>query len=82
MDDRQPPDDDTSSPLARKGSFGQTLRAVGWSFLGIRRSAGLEEDAKRLNPIHVIVAGVLAVALFVLLLVILVHWVTSSGVMH
>jgi len=82
MDASPPPDDDTVSPHARKGSFGQTVRAVAWSFLGIRRSSGLEEDVKRLNPIHVIVAGVLGAVLFVLLLVALVHWVTSSGVSH
>ena len=82
MEPFPPPDPDTVKPHARKGSFGQTLRAVAWSFLGIRRSAGLEEDVKRLNPIHVIVAGVLGALLFVLLLVALVHWVASPGVTH
>jgi len=82
MDAPPPPDDDTTPAHARKGSFVQTLRAVAWSFLGIRRSSGLEEDVKRLNPIHVVVAGVLGALLFVLLLVALVHWVTSSGVTH
>jgi hypothetical protein len=75
-----PPDDDATPAHARRGSFGQTVRAVAWSFLGIRRSSGLEEDVKRLNPIHVIVAGVLGALLFVLLLVALVHWVAGSGV--
>jgi len=82
MDAPPPPDDDATPAHARKGSFVQTARAVAWSFLGIRRSSGLEEDVKRLNPIHVIVAGVLGALLFVLLLVALVHWVTSSGVTH
>ena len=77
-----PPDPDPAPAHARKGSFGQTVRAVAWSFLGIRRSSGLEEDVKRLNPIHVVVAGVLGALLFVLLLVAIVHWVTSSGVSH
>ena len=81
MDAPPPPDDDTTPAHARKGSFVQTLRAVAWSFLGIRRSSGLEEDVKRLNPIHVVVAGVLGALLFVLLLVAIVHWVTSPGVM-
>ena len=76
------PEDDAVKPHARKGSFGQTVRAVAWSFLGIRRSAGLEEDVKRLNPVHVVVAGVLGALLFVLLLVALVHWVAGSGVTH
>ena len=77
-----PVDDEHTSPHARKGSFLQTARAVAWSFLGIRRASGLEEDVKRLNPIHVVVAGVLGAALFVLFLIALVHWVTSPGVTH
>ncbi len=72
------PERDEPSPAARKADFAQTARAVGWSFLGIRRSSGLEQDAK-LNPVHVVIAAVLGVALFVVLLVLLVHWVTSSG---
>jgi hypothetical protein len=76
-----PPDEerDDVAPTDRKADFAQTARAVGWSFLGIRRSSGLERDAK-LNPLHVVIAAVIGVALFVLLLVLLVHWVTSSGV--
>ncbi|RYG06034.1 MAG: DUF2970 domain-containing protein, partial [Burkholderiales bacterium] len=32
----------------------RTVRAVAWSFLGLRRGSGLEQDA-RLNPVHVMV---------------------------
>jgi hypothetical protein len=79
----EPPSGQEDVPAhARKGSFLQTMRAVAWSFFGIRRSAGLEQDVKQLNPIHVIVAGVLAAALFVLLLVALVHWVIGSAATH
>jgi hypothetical protein len=81
MTDSPPPTDpvrDASAPTARKADFAQTARAVGWSFLGIRRASGLEQDAK-LNPLHVVIAAVLGAALFVLLLVLLVHWVTGSG---
>ena len=80
-DDPVPPPDperDPIAPTARKADFAQTAKAVGWSFLGIRRSSGLEQDAK-LNPVHVIIAAVLGAALFVLALVALVHWITSSG---
>jgi hypothetical protein len=34
----------------------------------------------KLNPVHVIIAGVLGAALFVLVLVLVVRWVISSGV--
>jgi len=66
--------------LARKGSFGQTMKAVAWSFFGVRRSAEYERDVKHLNPVHVIVAGLVGAALFVTALVLLVNWVIGSGV--
>jgi len=66
--------------VARKGSFAQTLRAVAWSFFGVRRSAEYEQDVSRLNLLHVIIAGVAGAALFVVALVLLVNWVIGSGV--
>jgi hypothetical protein len=53
----------------------RTLRAVLWSFLGIRRRSGLEEDMQRLNPLHVVAVALLLVALFVGGLAALVHWI-------
>ena len=46
----------------------------------MRRRDGYERDVQRLNPLYVIVAGVLAAALFVLALVGAVQWVVRSGV--
>ncbi|WP_422018664.1 DUF2970 domain-containing protein [Roseateles sp.] len=66
--------------VRRKASLGQTISAVAWSFFGVRRSKDHESDMARLNPVHVIIAGVLGAALFVLVLVLLVRWVISSGV--
>jgi hypothetical protein len=74
-----PVDPREESPTARKARFGQTFRAVAWSFLGIRRSADHEQDVKKLNPIHVVVAAVLGAALFVVFLVVLVHFVTRAA---
>ncbi|HEU5294996.1 MAG TPA: DUF2970 domain-containing protein [Burkholderiaceae bacterium] len=64
----------------RKGSLRRTVLAVVWSFLGIRRRADYAKDVEQLNPIHVIVAGIVGAALFVIVLVLLVRWVVSSGV--
>lgn len=71
--------DDLRQAAQRKGSFWQTVKAVGWSFFGVRKASGYEEDVAKINPLHVIVAGVLAAALFVLGLVLLVKWVVASG---
>lgn len=67
-------------PTQRPLSFWQTVRAVGWSFFGVRRAADHEQDVQRLNPLHVIAAGIVGAALFVALLVVLVRWVAGSGV--
>jgi hypothetical protein len=66
--------------LRRKGSFGQTMRAVAWSFFGVRKSDDLEKDVSQLNPVHVVIAGLLGGLMFILALVALVNWVLSSGV--
>ena len=65
---------------SRPASPLQTFRAVAWSFFGIRGSADHAQDMQRLNPVHVIVAGVISAALFVLALMLLVRWVIGSGV--
>jgi hypothetical protein len=71
---------DLHKAVARKGSFFQTMRAVAWSFFGVRRSADYANDVAKLNPVHVIIAGIIGAALFVTALVCLVQWVVGSGV--
>jgi len=66
----------------RKANFGQTFRAIAWSFLGIRRSADHAEDVKKLNPIHVVIAAVVGAAIFVVFLVVLVHFVIGLATSH
>jgi hypothetical protein len=56
-------------PSARRGGLLRTVRAVLWGFLGVRRGAEYEKDAAGLNPVHVIIAGIVAAALFVVVLV-------------
>ena len=65
---------------SRKGSMVRAFKAVAWSFFGVRKGAEYEKDVAQLNPLHVIVAGIVAAALFVGVLVVLVKWVISSGV--
>jgi hypothetical protein len=58
-------DPQSQRPAGRKASFGQTAAAVFWSFFGVRKRAHYERDAVQLNPVHVIVMGVLGAALFI-----------------
>jgi len=53
------------------------LKAVFWSFFGVRRRADYESDARKLKPQHVIAAGLIAAAAFVLALFALVKWITG-----
>ncbi len=67
-------------PGRRKASLLRTLLAVAWSFFGVRKSKDLERDVSELNPLHLVVAGVLVAAIFVGTLIVLVNWVIKSGV--
>lgn len=70
---------DLRDAVARKGSFAQTLKAVAWSFFGVRKGKDHAQDVAKLNPVHVIVAGLIGAAVFVGVLVLLVRWVVASG---
>jgi len=61
-------------------SIVRTFKAVAWSFFGIRKGSEYERDVAELKPQHVIVAGIVSAALFVLALVLIVQWVIGSGV--
>jgi hypothetical protein len=74
------PGEDLKQAVARPGSVVQTFKAVAWSFFGVRQASQYEKDLAQLNPVHVVVAGVVAAAAFVLALVVLVKWVVGSGV--
>ena len=75
-------DDDSGlkGAVRRKGSFLQTMKAVAWSFFGVRKSGEFEKDVSQLNPVHVVIAGVIGAILFIVVLLLLVNWVLSSGV--
>jgi hypothetical protein len=61
----------------RKTSLLRTIKAVAWSFIGIRKNSEYQEDLGRINPFHVIVVALVGVALFVSGLIALVHWVVK-----
>lgn len=59
----------------RKGSLLRTVKAVAWSFIGLRKGSEYRQDLDRLNPIHIIAVAIVAVLLFVLGLIALVNWI-------
>jgi hypothetical protein len=67
------------APGARKASFGATMKAVFWSFFGIRKRSDYEKDSASLNPIHVIIAGLIGAAIFIGALVLLVRLAVAQA---
>ncbi|MGH1359662.1 MAG: DUF2970 domain-containing protein [Burkholderiaceae bacterium] len=60
-----------------RASFAQSIKAVAWSFFGVRRRQDHEADVSNLNPVHVIIAGIMMAVLFVLTLITIVRWVVG-----
>ncbi|MFB9241300.1 DUF2970 domain-containing protein [Massilia antarctica] len=46
-------------------SFFSTLAAIAWSFVGLRRKSDFDRDVTALNPIDVIMAGLIGVAVLI-----------------
>jgi hypothetical protein len=61
-----------------KPSFLYSLKAVLWSFVGLRRKRDFDQDEGKLNPVHVIVAALIGVALFIGVLIAIVKMVVST----
>jgi hypothetical protein len=60
---------------ARRLNLLQTISAVLWSFFGVRRGKDHDKDMAQLNPVHVVITGVIAAICFVLTLLLLVNWI-------
>jgi hypothetical protein len=58
--------------------LGRTVKAVAWSFLGIRRKDGFEQDTAQIKPLPLIVTGFVAAVLFVIGLMLFVRWVVAA----
>lgn len=57
-------------------SFIKSVRAVLWSFFGVRKGRDHERDLANLNPWHVVIAGFGCMAVFIAILLTIVHRVT------
>jgi hypothetical protein len=69
--------DDLKKPAERKLSFSATMKAVFWSFFGVRKRSDYEKDAQQLNPVHVIIAGLIGAAIFIATLLLIVKSVVA-----
>jgi len=72
------PDDRTPAPAPAAG-FAQIVVAVWSSFFGVRKRGDHEAIADAVKPQHLIVAGLVGAALFVLLLLIVVRIVIANA---
>ncbi len=60
-------------------SFVRAFKTIFWAFLGVRKSRDREKDFEDLNIVHVAIAGLVSAALFVGLLMLIIHWVIPTG---
>lgn len=76
-DDRR--QSDLVESVQRELNFPQTVKAILWAMFGVRKGAGLKEDVSKLNPVYVILAGILFGVIFVVSLLLVVQWVVGSA---
>jgi hypothetical protein len=64
--------------MKKQSSFLQSMKAVMWGFLGVRKQSGLQDDAASLSFVHIILAGILGAVVFMAVLLLIVRMVVSS----
>lgn len=69
---------DLKDAAKRKMSFGATIKAILWAFLGIRKKSGYEQDSAQLNPVYLIIAGLIAAVIFIVTLLLIVKSVVAN----
>ncbi len=69
---------DLKEASQRKGSLLATMKAVFWSFFGVRKKSDYEKDVAQLNPLHVVIAGIIGAAIFITVLVFIVKAVVAK----
>ena len=62
----------------QQASFMYSMKAVIWSFFGLRRKSDFDSDSVKLNPVHLIIAGLIAVSVFIAILVTIVKLVVAK----
>jgi hypothetical protein len=58
-----------------RASFLYSMKAVFWSFFGLRRKRDFDTDSASINPVHVVIAALIGVACFIGLLISIIKFV-------
>ena len=69
-----------NAPALKKSggsSLWRTIKAVAWSFLGVRKGSEFQEDIAKLTPYHILAVGFVGVLLFVAALMLLASWIVA-----
>jgi hypothetical protein len=69
----QPPSDGPKKGL----NVWRTIKAVAWSFFGVRKGSDYQQDIQNLNPFTIIAVGIAACFAFVVALMLFVRWVVA-----
>jgi hypothetical protein len=68
----------SAKDLHGKSSFLHSVKLVAWSFIGIRSNKGYRDDFAKVNPLHVVLVGIVGALLLVVGLISLAKWVVGS----
>lgn len=61
--------------ITKNLSFLQAMKAVSWSFVGLRSSGGTKLDMSRVHPVHIVIAALLSLGMMITALIFLVRFV-------
>jgi hypothetical protein len=66
---------DIATTGVERRSFGATLLAVAWSFIGLRRKSDFDKDASgAMNPLYVLFAALLGTGMLIAVLMLAVRF--------
>ncbi|MGB3067557.1 MAG: DUF2970 domain-containing protein [Ottowia sp.] len=65
--------------IVHKPSFWRSMRTVAWGLLGVRKNSEYQDDLARANPLHLIIAALLGVLVFIGVLLFAVRWAVATA---
>lgn len=77
MMDGPGPDRPEAGAEPKRAGFWYTMKAVVWSFVGLRRHSDFNSTDAKLNPFYIVAAALIGVAIFIGLLILAVRFAVS-----